>query len=151
DPADAPGALEAAGVGPVPLAEVPAALRAGLPADPHAEPFVRASFSGAAAFSQRARFTGARLVHGLNADDHRLHAWIELPGGLSYDGGRAAFYPTDAYRHAYRLRPLASYTPAEVARLAAETGTGGPWAPSVLRQGVVSIGDDLLMFGLRIP
>ena len=75
----------------------------------------------------------ARLVHGTYAPDLLSgtpgvnHAWVELPGGIVFDGVYQRFFVGAAYYVAMNCIAEVSYTPEEAARLVIEAGHIGPW------------------------
>jgi len=70
--------------------------------------------------------TEARLVHGRWQGGHG-HAWVEIPGGIVFDGVLNRFYQAEAYDHIMLLEPEAKYTPMEAARAVIQHGHSGPW------------------------
>jgi hypothetical protein len=71
------------------------------------------------------------LVHGTSrfgsVSEPSPHAWVELPGNLTFDGATQAFYPTGAFLAAGQTETQSTYTSAEAARLLLDHGHPGPW------------------------
>ena len=55
------------------------------------------------------------------------HAWVELPGGLVFDGVRQRFYDRAGYYRVLRRTAEAIYRPAEAAARLRATQRYGPW------------------------
>jgi hypothetical protein len=72
-----------------------------------------------------------QLVHGTSrfgsASERSPHAWVELPGNLTFDGATQAFYQTDTFHTAGNTEVHAAYSSAEAARLLLDHGHPGPW------------------------
>jgi hypothetical protein len=73
--------------------------------------------------------TEALLVHGLY-HDVLDHAWVEIPGGVVYDGVLDRFYQAEAYYLAMKAEPLAKYTAKEAGEKGCAAGHFGPWYTS---------------------
>src|SRR5690242_13300623 len=68
---------------------------------------------------------GLRLVHGRCLG--LAHAWVELPGGVVFDGVVQRFYTLAGYRAATAATEEASYTSGEAAHLVLAGDHCGPW------------------------
>ncbi|QJX01095.1 hypothetical protein [Frigoriglobus tundricola] len=57
------------------------------------------------------------------------HAWVELPGGIVFDGVAQMFCDRDGYQLTLGVAPerVRRYTPDEVNRLILESEHAGPW------------------------
>jgi hypothetical protein len=74
---------------------------------------------------------GLRLVHGVVSHGPRGvpldHAWVELPGGIVFDGVVQAFFTHASYARVMAAVELDRYSPADAERLLAAHGHPGPW------------------------
>jgi hypothetical protein len=77
---------------------------------------------------------GMRLVHGVCGDTSDLwaHAWVELPGGVVFDGVRQQFYDRDGYRTVLHAMVEATYDAPEMIEQMRESERYGPWHAGVL-------------------
>jgi hypothetical protein len=77
---------------------------------------------------------GLRLVHGTGRTGSVLwaHAWVELPGGLVFDGVRQRFYDRADYGRVLGVTAEAIYQPLEVVDRLRATQRYGPWHRGVL-------------------
>jgi hypothetical protein len=69
---------------------------------------------------------GLRLVHGRCLDI--AHSWVELLGGIVFDGIAQRFYTLAGYRAATEAEEEASYTLREAAQLVLAGDHCGPWS-----------------------
>jgi hypothetical protein len=69
---------------------------------------------------------GLRLVHGRSLGI--AHSWVELPGGIVFDGVAQRFYTLAGYRAATEAAEEASYTSHEAAHLVLAGDHCGPWS-----------------------
>jgi hypothetical protein len=80
---------------------------------------------------EHADIAGMRLVHGVISHSRPVspldHAWVELPGGIVFDGVVQAFFTHDSYRRVMSAVPLDSYTLSESQQLLSQHGHPGPW------------------------
>jgi hypothetical protein len=80
---------------------------------------------------EHADIAGMRLVHGvISHAGHQTpldHAWVELPGGIVFDGVVQAFFTCDSYSRVMSAVELDSYTPSETEQLLTRHGHPGPW------------------------
>ena len=71
-----------------------------------------------------------RLVHG-HADciggNNTGHAWVELPGGVVYDGSFDRFYEAEAYCRIMMATAEVTYTAAEASKASSLYEHFGPW------------------------
>jgi len=81
----------------------------------------------------------AVLVHGWLDDGLLPHAWVELWGGMVFDGVMQRFYGREAYYSVLQARKDHSYTCQEVARLSLATVNYGPWTDA--ERGLVHVGN----------
>lgn len=81
---------------------------------------------------RHAREPGIRLVHGRHdagtGGERTERAWVELDGGIVFDGDTRQFYAADAFRAAVRAETSHAWSPAEAARLMLKVGHPGPWS-----------------------
>jgi hypothetical protein len=74
---------------------------------------------------------GMRLVHGVISHPGQPapmdHAWVELPGGIVFDGVVQTFFTRDSYSRVMSAVQLDSYTSSETEQLLARYGHPGPW------------------------
>ena len=70
--------------------------------------------------------TQALLVHGLYHDG-KGHAWVEIPGGVVYDGVLNRFYQAEPYHLVKMTVPEAKYTPKEASEKGDAAWHFGPW------------------------
>jgi hypothetical protein len=74
---------------------------------------------------------GAVLVHGAVADSdggpHTNHAWVELLGGIVFDGAVQRFYGQDAYSERRAAVKRATYDFIEAVRMNIQHRHFGPW------------------------
>jgi hypothetical protein len=77
---------------------------------------------------------GLTLVHGTCRAGLLLwgHAWVELPGGLVFDGVRQQFYEPAGYRRVLQTTAEATYRPEAVVAQLRATGRYGPWHRGLL-------------------
>ena len=77
---------------------------------------------------------GLRLVHGVVSHAPSFvpldHAWVELPGGVVFDGVVQAFFTRESYYAVMAALPMDVYTGSETHRLVAMHGHPGPWNAS---------------------
>jgi hypothetical protein len=80
---------------------------------------------------EHAHIAGMRLVHGVICHARPVspldHAWVELPGGIVFDGVVQAFFTRDSYRRVMSAVPLDSYSVSESELLLSQHGHPGPW------------------------
>lgn len=89
-------------------------------------------FHQAFGYSDAHRAEGPTLCHGMvlcGSGRYFLHAWVEMPGDLVFDGVVQMFCSREGY---YRCMGVDTsqvwrYTPSEVERLSMETLHTGPW------------------------
>jgi hypothetical protein len=90
---------------------------------------------------RHAREPGIRLVHGIhdtgNGGERSEHGWVELDGGLAFDGGTRQFYDAEAFRAAVKAEITHVYTATEAARLMLKARHPGPWSDEERRAGIV--------------
>ena len=81
------------------------------------------------------RVAGLTLVHGTGRTGTAVwaHAWVELPGGLVFDGVRQRFYDRAGYYRVLGATAEAVYRPAEAAARLRATQRYGPWHRGALR------------------
>jgi hypothetical protein len=81
-----------------------------------------------------AAIDGLRLIHGVCRDGNVVwaHAWVDLPGGIVFDGVRQQFYDRDGYRRVMRASEEATYDPGALVERLLATGRYGPWHAGVL-------------------
>ncbi len=81
---------------------------------------------------RHAREPGIRLVHGLHdagtGSERREQAWVELDGGIVFDGETKQFYDADAFRAAVRAEVTYACSSTDAARLLLRTSHSGPWS-----------------------
>ena len=81
-----------------------------------------------------AEIADLRLVHGVVSHAPRFlpldHAWVELPGGIVFDGVVQAFFTRLSYYAVMSAMPLDTYSSTETRRLLASHGHPGPWRTS---------------------
>lgn len=74
---------------------------------------------------------GLRLVHGVVSHPPHFvpfdHAWVELPGGVVFDGVVQTFFRRVSYYRVMAAVALDAYCGPEATRLVAEHGHPGPW------------------------
>jgi hypothetical protein len=70
--------------------------------------------------------TDALLVHGLYHDG-KDHAWVEIPGGVVYDGVLDCFYQAEAYYLTMMAEPQVKYTAKEAGKKGSAARNFGPW------------------------
>lgn len=77
---------------------------------------------------------GMLLVHGVCGDDHVLwaHAWVELPGGIVFDGVRQQFYQRDGYYRILRATAEATYDAPAIRAQMRTRKHYGPWHEGLL-------------------
>jgi hypothetical protein len=77
------------------------------------------------------RIAGARLVHGRvvsPGETGRMgHAWVELPGGVVFDGVTQGFYSRESYYRLADAQPLVKFSFTQARRLRKQLGHFGPW------------------------
>ena len=89
--------------------------------------------STAFAYADSHRRDGPVLCHGMvlfgSARRHFLHAWVEMPGEVVFDGMVQMFYSRREYYRRMGVDPerVWRYAPAEVERLSMQTRHTGPW------------------------
>jgi hypothetical protein len=75
---------------------------------------------------------GAMLVHGRlfasRVDGGCGHAWVELPGGVIFDGVTQRFYDGERYRRSRDARVTRTYSPRAALPLGLRNRNYGPWA-----------------------
>ena len=80
---------------------------------------------------QHPEILGMRLVHGVVSHGPGGvpldHAWVELPGGIVFDGVVQAFFTHASYTRVMAAVELDRYSSADAERLLAEHGHPGPW------------------------
>jgi hypothetical protein len=70
------------------------------------------------------------LVHGYIYPPPRLaHAWVELSGGIVFDGTTQRFYDQAGYYRFLNAQNVYAYTKMQAVRLGLEHGHSGPWQP----------------------
>lgn len=90
-------------------------------------------FHEAFGYADAHRNDGAVLCHGMvlfgSARQHFLHAWVEMPGDVVFDGVVQMFCSREGYYRCMGVDPsrVWRYSPAEVERLAMQTRHTGPW------------------------
>jgi len=67
------------------------------------------------------------LVHGFYGAESMPHAWIELPGGIVFDGNQQQFYRQRAYYKAVKANPRYKYNRKAALLLHEHLGTDGDW------------------------
>jgi len=74
------------------------------------------------------------LVHGVCRDGDVVwaHAWVDLPGGIVFDGVRQAFYDRDSYRRVMQATEEARYHADAMIEWMVGTRRYGPWHAGVL-------------------
>jgi hypothetical protein len=72
---------------------------------------------------------GAFLVHGTCRGQHGRvdHAWVELPGGIVFDGVLQRFYRWEDYERELAAVAGCRYSAKEAARLLLSHNHNGPW------------------------
>jgi hypothetical protein len=74
---------------------------------------------------------GMRLIHGVVSHAPRRipfeHAWVELPGGVVFDGVVQAFFTRVSYYSVMAAVALDAYSAPQTTRLLAEHAHPGPW------------------------
>ncbi len=74
---------------------------------------------------------GMRLVHGVVQHGTPPlpldHAWVELPGGVVFDGVVQAFFSRHSYYRVMSAVPLDTYTPSHAAQMLRAHRHPGPW------------------------
>lgn len=70
---------------------------------------------------------GMLLVHGRNTRLNDEHAWVELPGGIVFDGVAQRFFAKDVYEAVMQVKPVAVYAPDDATHLLLTTTSYGPW------------------------
>ena len=75
-----------------------------------------------------------RLVHGVCRDgsDQWAHAWVELPGGVVFDGVRQEFYDRDGYCRVMGAVAEARYDAPAMIEKMLESVKYGPWHSGAL-------------------
>ena len=75
---------------------------------------------------------GMLLVHGVATHPAVDHAWVELPGGIVFDGVAQRFFAKDAYGAVMQVSPVAVYMPDAAVDLLLRTKRYGPWRADLL-------------------
>ena len=77
---------------------------------------------------------GMRLVHGVCRDGDVVwaHAWVDLPGGIVFDGVRQQFYDRAGYRRVMHATEEATYDAGGMVERMLGTRRYGPWHAGVL-------------------
>ena len=74
-----------------------------------------------------AEIPGILLVHGKYTKVPRGHAWVELPGGIIFDGVKRKFYRWSEYRRRFQAEARVKYTPRQAATFYIKKESSGPW------------------------
>ena len=88
---------------------------------------------------------GLALVHGVCRAGPRQwgHAWVELPGGLVFDGVRQQFYGRGGYRRVTQATAEATYTLDDMVKRLRAAGHYGPWHQDVLGRAAARRGESV--------